>query len=236
MGFFDFLGGTRRYRGRALGIKRLEVRRRFIVTPYVDELAGARVLDLASHDGRWSYALADAGAREVIGIEARRELIDQFEEYPDGPVKEKVSFVHADVFEELPRMVAAGERFDVVAIFGLYYHIMDHYQLLKLVKHLGPKLIVIDSMFLDRPAPLIRLDLEETSNHLSSISHETGQSVAPVGIPTRSALELMARTLGYDVTWADWGGLPVRQRNGVGEYFRPRHGKLRGTCALRPRD
>jgi hypothetical protein len=236
MGFFDFLNDTTRYGGRSAHIRRLERRREFIVEPYADELKDARVLDLASHDGRWSYALAGAGAREVVGIEARQDLIDQFADYPTGPIKDKVSFIQGDVFEELPKLVANGERFDVVAIYGLYYHIMDHYTLLKLVKQVGARLVVIDSEFLTREAPLIRLSLENTGSQLNTISHETGQTKAPIGIVSRHAMEMMAGSLGFAVVWADWNTLPAAERGGLAEYFREDHWKLRCTCALRLQD
>jgi len=235
MSFFDFLKDTDRYADKDLNIGRLDRRREFIIDPYVDDLKDARVLDLASHDGRWSYALSAAGAREVVGIEARGDLIAQFESYPEGAVKDRISFIQADVFEELPRMIGRGEKFDVVAVYGLYYHIMDHYTLLKLVKQLSPRLVIIDSEFLVRDAPLIRLATERTGSHLNSISHETGQDVAPIGVPSRPAVEMMAGSLGYDVTWADWDSLPRGRRQRVHDYFRANHWKRRGTCALRPR-
>jgi len=236
MGFFDFLRSTTRYRDKPDGIGRLERRRKFIVEPYVDDFRDARVLDLASHDGRWSYAIAAVGAREVVGIEARQELIDQFAEYPDDAIKAKVSFIQGDVFEVLPRLIEADEKFDVVSIYGLYYHIMDHYLLLKLVHQLGPRLILIDSLFTTHKQPLIKLGFENTGKFLNTIAHTEGQLRAPKGIPSRPAMDMMAGSLGYAVEWADWSTLPPDQRQGLPEYFRDpsESAMLRGTCALRP--
>ena len=233
MSFFEFLNDIPRYQGRSNHIGRLEKRREFIVEPFVDDLKGARVLDLASHDGRWSYALVSAGAREVVGIEFRQELIDQFAEYPDEELKSKVSFIQGDVFEEIPKLIADGQQFDVVAIYGLYYHIMDHYTMLKLVKQLGARLIVIDSQFLTRDAPVIRLALEQTDSPMNTISHETGQRAAPIGVASKPAVEMMAGSLGYSVEWADWSSVPEGERAGLGDYFREQSARLRGTCALR---
>ena len=72
MGFFDFLDNTTRYGGKRTNIGRLDRRREFIVEPYADEIKDARVLDLASHDGRWAYALAAAGARRSWGSSSVR--------------------------------------------------------------------------------------------------------------------------------------------------------------------
>src|SRR5215469_18424573 len=54
---------------------RLNLRYEAIFGENRDIFAGASVLDLASHDGRWSLAALATGARSVIGIEARPELV-----------------------------------------------------------------------------------------------------------------------------------------------------------------
>jgi len=234
-GFFDFLEDNPRYAGKRLSINRLNKRYDYLVRPYLDVLRDATVLDLASHDGRWSYALSSAGAASVLGIEARADQIEQFDSYPEGPAKDRVTLVHGDVYDELPKLVARGETFDVVAIYGLYYHVMDHYGLLKLVKRLAPRLVIIDSEFHLSAAPTIRLAVEPTDSHLNTIAHEPRQDVAPVGIPSAAAMEVMAHSLGYDVEWADWDRVPRGQRGGLKAYYRTAPAwKRRGTCALRP--
>ena len=212
-GFFDFLADNPRYAGKRLNLNRLNQRHEFLVEPYAAELAGAKVLDLASHDGRWSYALSAAGAASVLGIEARADQIEQFAAYPDGETKSRVTLVHGDVYDELPKLVARGDTFDVVAMFGFFYHVMDHYGLLKLVKQLAPGLVVIDSEFHLAPEATIRLAVEPTDSPLNSIAHEPDQKIVPVGIPSRAGAEVMAarsatRRVGR------LGRLPRRRRAG----------------------
>ncbi|MBF4162001.1 class I SAM-dependent methyltransferase [Nocardioides acrostichi] len=236
MGFFDFLDETQDHKYAEANIARLNARFEMIVEPYRRDLEDARVLDLASHDGRWAYALSGAGAREVVGIEGRQDLIDQFESsYPRGEIADRVHLQQGDIFETLPTMVERGERFDVVAVFGIFYHIMEHYRLLKLIKHVGARLAVIDSEFIIREGPFIRIGEEETSKELNSIPHEQGQDRAPVGVPSREAVERMADTLGYDTAWTDWSARRADQRRGLRDYYRTDHWKRRGTCALRLR-
>src|SRR6476661_8939613 len=50
---------------------RLNLRYEAIFAENRDIFAGAKVLDIASHDGRWSLAALECGAASVIGIEAR---------------------------------------------------------------------------------------------------------------------------------------------------------------------
>src|SRR5918993_4504345 len=69
MAFFDdypAFCGT----GRTAAIpRRLNLRHRAIIEANQDILARARVLDLASHDGRWSFAALEAGATQRSGVE-----------------------------------------------------------------------------------------------------------------------------------------------------------------------
>ena len=62
-----------------------------------DLFQGKRVLDLASHDGRWSFAAIKAGAKEVVGVEARPQLIEAANETMiDLGVKSQIEFHQGD--------------------------------------------------------------------------------------------------------------------------------------------
>jgi len=54
---------------------RLNLRHEAIFGENTDIFEGRRVLDIASHDGRWSFAALQAGAASVVGIEGRPELV-----------------------------------------------------------------------------------------------------------------------------------------------------------------
>ena len=54
--------------------KRLEYRYSAIIENQKHFFKNSRVLDLASHDGRWSLAALEAGAKHVTAIEARKHL------------------------------------------------------------------------------------------------------------------------------------------------------------------
>ena len=211
----------------------MNLRHEFIVEPFRAQIQGARILDIASHDGRWSYALAGAGAAEVHGIEARAELIESYAAFPDSPFKERVSFTHGDLYQELDRLIAQGARYDVVALFGILYHVMDHYGLLARVQRLGPKVIIIDSEFMSKPNPMIQLARERTDNVLNATGQIPGQETTLVGIPSTGAMERMAEVLGYDIVWSDWDALAKERRRGLRDYYRDT-AKRRKTCALFP--
>ena len=63
------------------------------------------MLDIASHDGRWSMAALDAGARHVIGVEGRPELVDAARAtlaHYNVP-QEMYSFLHSDIMPALAK-------------------------------------------------------------------------------------------------------------------------------------
>lgn len=234
MGFYDFLPEIARYSDDPGTVDRMNARHKMIIKPLEHEIQGRRVLDLASHDGRWAYAFAAAGASEVVGIEGRQELIDRFPEFPRGDLRKKITLICDDIFDGMQKQIDAGESFDVVGVLGILYHVMDHFRLFQLVRKLKPKLVIVDSEFALRPGQVIMLVRERTDNELNSIPQIEGQEKALIGIPSFSAMEAMADVLDYDITWVDWETLPAGKRKFVGDYYRP-ESKRRGTCLLRPR-
>jgi len=234
VGFFDFLTGMDLYKDNQNIAFRMNARHGFLIEPFLKEIKGARVFDIASHDGRWAYAFAAAGAKEVIGVEARQNLIDEFSGFPDADLRNRVELRCNDLFKELESEAHKGETYDVVSVFGILYHIMDHFRLLQLVKELQPKLIIVDSDFMDRSFPMIQMQRERTFNILNAAPQFEGQEYTMVGYPSFKALEMMADVLGYDTVWMDWNSVPKDQRKGIWDYYRDT-GKRRGTCALIPR-
>jgi 2-polyprenyl-3-methyl-5-hydroxy-6-metoxy-1,4-benzoquinol methylase len=233
MGFFDFIADMEAYRDHNQPVARLNARQAMIVQPFADEIRGARVLDLAAHDGRWSYALAGAGAAQVVGVEARQELIDIFPSFPDADLRARVELRCNDLYDEIDSEARKGVTYDVVAVYGILYHLMDHFRLFQALRKLGPKLVIVDSEFMRRPGPMIQLVKERTDNVLNAAPQIEGQKVAVKGVPSFKAMEVMAEVLDYRIDWVDWEAVPEGRRKGVMDYYRETDMR-RGTCALRP--
>lgn len=232
-GLFDFLKSLAPYEDNANTVHRLEQRHRLIIDPFQPQIEGARVLDIAAHDGRWSYALAHAGAAEVVGVEARQELIDRFAHFPEDVFRDRITLVCNDLFAEIEARVAAGEQFDVVALYGIFYHIMDHFRLLSLIRRLRPELIIIDSEFIKADNAMVQVLKEEISNPLNAVTEVAGITQTVVGIPSRRATQFMAEALGMDLSWVDHALILGEDRRGMKDYFREGR-KARFACALVP--
>lgn len=234
MGIFDFLDTLSGYENQAQPAMRMNKRHDLLIKPHLEAIAGARVLDLGAHDGRWAYAFAAAGAAEVVAVEPRAALTARYASFPDAPFKDRVTFRHADLFDAMEDAIASEERFDVIAVFGLLYHIMDHIRVFRLLHALAPKLVLIDSEFMLRENPMIQLAKERTDKDLNAYPAYPGQEIAVIGTPSMRALEAMAESFAFQTVWLKAETLFDTNRVGMQDYFREGI-KRRGACRLTPK-
>jgi predicted nicotinamide N-methyase len=186
-----------------------------LITCNADLIQGARILDLASHDGRWAFAAIKNGARHVTGVEGRSYLVQyaeqNFEKY--GVPTSQYDFVHADCVDAV-RLFDVSQ-FDVIFCFGFLYHTPNHFQLLHAITRLAPRALLIDSILINSPTPVVMLGTDDSTLEGASIALIPEQPETLVGIPTTRALELMLEYLGWDVRylswleaqWPDWVGI-----------------------------
>jgi hypothetical protein len=172
-----------------------------------DIFDGARVLDLASHDGRYSFAALKTGAVHVTGVEVRESLIGKAQEtfafYGQDP--ETYRFVCGDVFE-----VLAGEKFDVdvVLCLGYLYHTYRHTELMYRTHNLAPTHLIVDTMVVPGTKPTLRVFRERDSEDIRSAAQDA-YSVGPVLVawPTVPALQKLVRAYGFEIeSMYDWKG------------------------------
>jgi hypothetical protein len=170
-----------------------------------DIFDGARVLDLASHDGRYSFAALKTGAAHVTGVEVRESLIDKAQEtfafYGQDP--ETYRFVCGDVFEVLAR-----ERFDVdvVLCLGFLYHTYRHTELMYRLHDLAPKHLIVDTMVVPGTRPILRVFRESSIEDIRSAAQDA-YSVGRVLVarPTVRALQLLLAAYGFEIeSMYDW--------------------------------
>lgn len=77
----------------------------------------AKVLDCFTHTGSFALNAGIAGAKSVLGVDASRLAVDQATENAAlNGLSDRVHFRCEDVFELLPELEHAGEKFDVVIL------------------------------------------------------------------------------------------------------------------------
>ncbi len=189
-------------------------------------IRNSSILDLASHDGRWTFSAIKNGAKKVLGIEGREELVTKsFENMKKyGIASEKYSFVVGDIFEKIKEL--KPKEFDVIFCFGIFYHIMNHMLLLTEIKRLQPRYIILDTKISISNLPIIHIRKENSLLEGATIpdSSQFGNDII-VGNPSKFALEIMLNSLGFDFDYYDWENSGIKNWEFLEEY----HSKKRIT-------
>ena len=153
--FFDSFPAFGETSRTGASLARINARYRVLIHENRDLFDGARVLDLASHDGRFSLAVLLTGAAEVVGIEHDRQLTDHAAEHMERHDIDpsRYRFERRDLFQSFLDL----GRFDVVLCFGILYHVNDHLHLLSNIAEVEPKNVIIDSNVSKRDGAVIEL-------------------------------------------------------------------------------
>lgn len=155
-----------------------------------DIFEGASVLDLASHDGRWSLAALATGARSVTGIEARPELVKAATENlaAYGYEADRVRFVTGDVHEVLN---SSEFDADIVLCLGFLYHTLRYNELLNGIRRTNARHLIIDkfSPYMMAPVPNVNVITEyaDQEGRAAADPYTHGPAVL-VGLPNLAAI------------------------------------------------
>jgi len=124
---------------------RLNWRCEILLTRNQEAIKGKKILDLASHDGRFSYACLELGAGHITGVEGRHHLVESATEnlIGLGYKPEHFSFVQDDVFDYLHKV--KPKEFDTILCFGFFYHTVRQNELLREIKRIQPTYFVLDT-------------------------------------------------------------------------------------------
>ncbi len=196
--------------------KRLSIRHEVMIAGYERILRGKRVLDIASHDGRWSFAAVRAGASHVTGVEARPELVKHAEEnlthYGADPTRYR--FLEADVFDLLADPAAHGVEVDVVMCLGFIYHTLRYPELFTGIRKLKAEHLLIDTAVHPSKAKVVRIFGEDVTKQTAGADNPYAHSQRMLtGRPSIPALEMILDIYGFDVVErVDWPGL-LRERH-----------------------
>ena len=196
---------------------RLNLRYEAIFEQNRDLFAGARVLDIASHDGRWSLAALACGAESVIGIEARPELCEQAAESlaTYGYGADRARFLNGDVHEVL---ATADLDVDVVLCLGFLYHTLRYNELMHGIRRANPRHLIIDTQaqLMHSPRPLVRLRDEKDNFQGNAVPDALSHGTSVLtGRPNLAAIDVLLGSYGFRTErLSDWPGI-LRDNPGV---------------------
>lgn len=214
---------------------RLNQRYNVLIGNSADLIEAKSVLDIGSHDGRWSFAALMNGATHVTGIEARPALVEEarntFGAYQVD--RGRYRFETGDVLEWLPQ-VAPGS-FDTIFVFGFLYHTMHHMRLMENIERLAPTSVVIDTeVIVVAERPLIVIREEDSRLPSSGIAAGDRSPMTLVGIPSRDGIKLLLDHIGYDIAYYSWHDRGIGNWDDLVDYREGRRVSLRATLRRPP--
>lgn len=204
MGFFDAYPMFEETGTVAATLSRLNFRHDLFIAPQGALLKGKRVLDIASHDGRFALAaLESGGAAHVTGIEARGDVVTRadaaFAHY--GVSRDRYAFVVDDVFDALGKM--APGSFDTAMVLGFLYHTPRQYELMAHLDRLGVRDVIVDSKVIVPKKPdraIVEMRWEGTGMD-GQIFDPRGRAKALSAVPSKAALAMWLEEFGWKVSW-----------------------------------
>jgi SAM-dependent methyltransferase len=200
--------------------ERLNERYRALIKPNEETIRGKTILDLAAHDGRWSFAALQAGARHVTGIEVRANLVESanasVREY--GIDENRYRFIVGDVFDKIK--LVPTDSIDTVFCFGFFYHTPHHMLLLSKIHRLNPKHLILDTEIDSSTTDyIVRFRKENIAREANSLIGQPGDPLhAFVGTPSRSTLETMLTSFGWTFSYYDWHSAGIKNWHGMRDY------------------
>jgi 2-polyprenyl-3-methyl-5-hydroxy-6-metoxy-1,4-benzoquinol methylase len=218
MGFFDrypeFLEPTRTGASR----NRLDKRHEAIFATRPEIFLAATVLDIASHDGRWSFAAVKGGSSHVTGVEARPHLVAAANKNLAalGISPASYRFVQADIFDYLRQ---GAESFDVVLCLGFFYHTYRHPELLTLIKRRRPKHLIVDSQVTLAEGPTCAVTRDRVDFQGEAAAEETSyKGYTYAATPSAALLRDMLIHYDFKVEAVDWTKLKGEILEGIEDY------------------
>lgn len=213
---------------------RLNWRCHLFLTKNQEFIRGKRILDIGSHDGRFTYACLKLGAAHVVGVEGRPALVERANENmrQEGFDDSAFHFIVGDVYECLKTFEAG--QFDVILCGGFLYHTVRQFEFFAEMKRLQPEALIIDSAVCQVPDVFnTSPDMNQFINNLrqegnwhrplqhsmnalmqgqyfvfinESLERE-GSTIDPTGVvavPSDKALEMLIKIYGFEYQKVDW--------------------------------
>lgn len=199
---------------------RLQKRCRAIFELRADFYKDKRVLDIGSHDGRWSYMALKMGAAHVTGIEARPHLVELANQNLSklNIPEDKYQFIEADA---LSYMETATETYDIVLCLGFFYHVFDHIDLVRKMARFQPQTMIIDTNITASEAMGCTFKKENVAREGHSIEKQfkTFNGYNYVAWPSIPYLRSILGDFGYGFLAVDWKKILGDNTRGLGGYL-----------------
>ena len=150
-------------------------------------------------------AALDAGAKHVTGIEGRDAAIQnaRVAAQDAGRISDS-NFLYGEAFEILNRL---AWKFDLILCLGFMYHTPHHVKLFEHFRRLG-KAVILDTKVVGKKQPVTSYMVEGSAAPGCAIP--TFGETEVVGVPSPSAITLLAQEYGFSYEEIDWRNVGIR--------------------------
>lgn len=160
-----------------------------------------KILDIACHCGFTGLVCLHNGAESVIATNVRKKFVDIANECMSlSEYGNNYNCVQADIHDYSNNTKLAKDS-ETVLLYGIMYHVHDHFEIIKSIADGAPKHIIIDSdidpKLIDNPTPIISWTTEDADNPWNGVSDKFNPKHTLVGIPTESWFTLVLGLVGY---------------------------------------
>ena len=211
-------------------INRLNYRCEMLLTRNSHAIRNKRVLDLASHDGLFTYACLKLGAQYVVGVEPRSNVVSDANENLKslGCTETQYKFVIDDAFDYLSEV--EEEQFDTILCFGFFYHIKNQTELLDLITDIKPRYLILDTFVEDFQLPeaelhgIRRRETKKIAGYMVFYHEDQDFDMASfgssnlVGMPNKSLVESLLLDYGFKFKQINWNDEDVIDRGEIKDY------------------
>ena len=226
---------------------RLNWRCELLLTRNQEHIKNKRVLDIASNDGRFSYASLKLGAIHVTGVEGRQQSVEKATENLRKKRFDPANFrfITGDIFDYLSQFESG--QFDTILCLGFFYRTVKQPQLLSELRRLQPKTIILDTDVAKVPRILRNLKLLKGTKlydnliglgsrlginpllsgnyfvykYVDSSPEKILTTIDPlnvIAIPTHKVLRMLLKAYGYSFWQIDWKTGEIKNWVGLQDY------------------
>lgn len=164
-------------------------------------LEDKRIVDFGCYRGIYTFFAADNKCKSAIGIDARPDnvlvanTIRQTTKYKHSP---NIDFRVGDLHHYNDNLQLCREA-DVIFLFGILYHVHDHYDILRSTCLTNVQTVMIETGIHHSTDPTILWKIEPTFELIAG--HFNGLAKIPVGYPSVGYLDMIMGSLGYHRTY-----------------------------------
>ena len=158
-------------------------------------------LDIACHEGWFSFQVATRGARSVVGVDVRQERILQANFIREAGSFENTRFECRDFFS---LDEARDGSFDLVFFLGIFYHLEDLVRGFRHVRKLTREVCVMEGQVIRHQGQIVtawgnKEDLRSgpACTVLDADPNHCGPGAALAVVPSLEALQMIIRAAGF---------------------------------------